>query len=67
MRGRWEARVFERDPEVFPALDKELFGEPMKRMKIEPLPGAKEYSFVPEDLKALKKELKAKAKAKKEK
>ena len=28
--------MFERDPEVFPALDKELFGEPMKRMKIEP-------------------------------
>lgn len=65
--GRWEAKVFERDPEVFPALDKELFGDPMKRMKIEPLQGAKEFSFVPEDVKLLKKELKAKAKAKKEK
>ena len=64
---RWEGRVFQRDPELFPALEQDLFGEPMRRMKIDPVPDAKEYSFVPEDLKALKKELKAKAKSKKEK
>ena len=48
-------------------MEKDLFGEPMRRMKIDPVPDAKEYSFVPEDLEELKKELKAKAKSKKEK
>lgn len=57
--------MFERDPEVFPALDKELFGEPMEADEDRAPAGAKEFSFVPEDLKALKKELKAKAKKEK--
>lgn len=61
---RWEGRVFQRDPEIFPALDTELFGESVKRMKV-PKEEVDTDPFVPEDLKALKKSLKAKAKAKK--
>lgn len=53
-----------RDPEIFPALESDLFGEPIKRMKVEKVESDKTV-FVPEDLKALRKELKSKAKAKK--
>ena len=62
MMCRWEGRVFMRDPEIFPALESDLFGEVVKRMKVEKV--VNEKVFVPEDLKALRKELKAQAKAK---
>ena len=62
MTSRWEATVFVRDPEVFPELDPNLFGEPMKRMKIEIENG--DTSLIPEDVKALKKEWKMKMRAK---
>ena len=55
--------MFARDPELFPKLDINLFGEPMKRMKIEV--SNRETSLIPEDVKALKKEWKAKMKSKK--
>ena len=53
-----------RDPEIFPTLDNELFGEPVKRMKVEKVEADKK-AFVPDDLKALRKELKSKSKSKK--
>ena len=52
-----------RDPEVFPTMNPDLFGEPMKRMKVDLQ--SKEGTLIPEDIKAVKKELKAKLKAKK--
>ena len=61
---RWEGTVFARDPELFPELDSELFGEPVKRMKVEKLPDQDAGTLIPKDMKALKKELKAKAKSK---
>ena len=63
MRYRWEGTVFARDPEMFPELDPNLFGEPMKRMKVEIKNG--DTSLIPEDVKALKKEWKMKMKSKK--
>lgn len=54
--------MLERDPEIFPALETELFGEIVKRMKVDKVENDK--SFVPENLKALRKEMKAKAKSK---
>ena len=63
MRGRWEAEIFMRDPEVFPTMNPDLFGEPMKRMKVDLQ--VKEGTLIPEDIKAVKKEWKAKLKAKK--
>lgn len=60
---RWEGRVFQRDLEIFPKLETDLFGEVVKRMKVDKV--ETEDVFVPEDLKSLKKELKAKSKAKK--
>ena len=62
---RWEGIVFARDPELFPTLETELFGEPMKRMKVPKVPDQENATLIPKDLKALKKELKAKAKARK--
>ena len=52
-----------RYPEVFPTMNPDLFGEPMKRMKVDLQ--FKEGTLIPEDIKAVKKELKAKLKAKK--
>ena len=46
-----------RDPEVFPTMNPDLFGEPMKRMKVDLQ--FKEGTLIPEDIKAVKKELKA--------
>ena len=51
-----------RDPEIFPALESDLFGEVVKRMKVEKVENEK--VFVPEELKALRKELKVQAKSK---
>ena len=53
-----------RDPEIVPTLDPELFGEAVKRMKVEKVEVDKN-AFVPADLKALRKELKSKSKSKK--
>ena len=61
--GRWEGIVFARDPEVFPTYDEQLFGAAMKRMKIDKKP--EERSLVPEDAKALRREIKSQMKHKK--
>ena len=67
MSDRWEGIVFARDPELFPELDDQLFGEPVKRMKIDKIPDQETATLIPADLKALKKELKLKAKSKSKK
>lgn len=56
--------MFARDPELFPELDSELFGEPVKRMKVEKTPDQESGTLIPKDMKALKKELKMKHKSK---